>query len=178
MGNNHGFDSQRIAELITPAVSDAGLFLEEVKFGRIGKTINLQIVVDLMEGTDGVGSEQLDTVTRAISEILDEKDPIKDPYMLEVSSPGLDRKLVTKRHFLRVLGRLIEVKLVSGEKFEAEVVEVSDEAVTLVPITRVPKSAKIIKAAERAVKFMEIKRARQVISFSESAANGADGGEQ
>ncbi|MDY5584989.1 MAG: ribosome maturation factor RimP [Arcanobacterium sp.] len=175
MGNIQGFSSQQIAELITPAISDAGLFLEEVRIGRLGKTINLQIIVDLVEGTDGVGSEQLDTVTRAISEILDEKDPIKDPYLLEVSSPGLERKLVTKRHFMRVIGRIIELKLTDGEKFEAEVTSVSDEAVTLIPITRVPKSAKIIKAAERAVKFMDIKRARQVISFSES---GADGGEQ
>ncbi|MDO4402422.1 MAG: ribosome maturation factor RimP, partial [Clostridiaceae bacterium] len=56
---------------------------------------------------------------RRISELLDEKDPIKDPYYLEVSSPGLNRKLYKDEHFNKFLGsnvKIVFTKVIDGNK--------------------------------------------------------------
>ena len=73
--------------------------------------------------------------SRAIEEILDREDPIKEPYILEVSSPGLDRVLKKDREFERFKGRLVDVKLykaVEGEKnYTATLVGKTDDTLYL-----------------------------------------------
>ena len=60
---------------------------------------------------DGVGIDDCEEFSRAIEPALDEEDPIKEAYTLEVSSPGADRKLVWEREFLYYIGREVDVKL-------------------------------------------------------------------
>lgn len=59
----------------------------------------------------GVGIDDCEAFSRAAETLLDEKDLIPEAYLLEVSSPGVDRKLRTEREFLWYLGREVEVKL-------------------------------------------------------------------
>lgn len=59
----------------------------------------------------GVGIDDCEAFSRAVEPIIDEADPIDSEYSLEVSSPGVDRKLKKKREFLYYLGREVEVKL-------------------------------------------------------------------
>ena len=72
-----------------------------------------------------------ETVSRRISELLDEKDPIKDPYYLEVSSPGLDRPLKKEKDFIRYAGYDVEIKLykpLNGTKqLEGELVGLTED---------------------------------------------------
>ena len=96
-----------VDDLITPIIEELGF--EVVRITMIpNKNPILQIMIEHKDRSELV-VEDCAKVSRAISEILDEKDPISGEYALEVSSPGLDRPLVTLEHFVRFVG--YEVKL-------------------------------------------------------------------
>ena len=99
----------RIAEIFGVSVVDAQFKKEE------GKQI-LRIFID-KDG--GVGIDDCEEFSRAFSDEIDKDDPIETEYMLEVSSPGVDRKLKTEREFLHYIGREVDVKLfkaIDGKK--------------------------------------------------------------
>ena len=88
--------------LLEPVIT--GLGYEVVRILTIGqKNPTLQIMIDRLDGKD-ITVEDCATVSRTVSTVLDEKDPIKDQYSLEVSSPGLDRPLTKIEHFKRFSG--------------------------------------------------------------------------
>lgn len=91
-----------LQDLLEPVITDLGY--EVVRILTIGqKNPTLQIMIDRLDGKD-ITVEDCATVSRAVSTVLDEKDPIKDQYSLEVSSPGLDRPLTKIEHFKRFSG--------------------------------------------------------------------------
>ena len=91
-----------LQDLLEPVIS--GLNYEVVRILTIGqKNPTLQIMIDRLDGKD-ITVDDCATVSRAVSAVLDEKDPIKDQYSLEVSSPGLDRPLTKLEHFKRFSG--------------------------------------------------------------------------
>lgn len=98
----------RIRELVAPVVADQGADLYDVEF--TGGT--LRITIDRPAG--GVDIDVIGRVTRAISHLLDEVDPIAGQYTLEVSSPGLERPLRRPEHFQRALGTTVAVKTRPG----------------------------------------------------------------
>ncbi|WP_084100250.1 ribosome maturation factor RimP [Demequina sp. NBRC 110051] len=107
--------SDRIADLAGPAAETAGLVLDTVTVSPAGKRSRVTVTVDLPETE--VGSADLDRVaeaSRAIGAALDEADVPSTPYVLEVSTPGTDRPLTERRHFLRARTRLVELVLADG----------------------------------------------------------------
>lgn len=91
-----------LQNLLEPVIT--GLGYEVVRILTIGqKNPTLQIMIDRLDGKD-ITVEDCATASRAVSAVLDEKDPIKDQYSLEVSSPGLDRPLTKIEHFKRFSG--------------------------------------------------------------------------
>ena len=91
-----------LQDLLEPVITDLGYAV--VRILTIGqKNPTLQIMIDRLDGKD-ITVEDCATVSRAVSAVLDEKDPIKDRYSLEVSSPGLDRPLTKIEHFKRFSG--------------------------------------------------------------------------
>ena len=72
-----------------------------------------------IEKDGGITLSDCEALSRRVSDLMDEKDPIKDPYFLEVSSPGLNRTLFTEEHYKRFIGREVMVKFtksVDGKK--------------------------------------------------------------
>ena len=128
-----GPDDHRLAELIGPAVEEAGLVLEDVALKPAGTGLVLQVLVDLPEdSTDSVDIDRIAAVSRAVSELLDRTDPVPgSAYELEVSSPGATRELVAPRHWRRSIGRLVRFTPVEGEKFTARLLEVEPDGVVL-----------------------------------------------
>lgn len=98
-------------ELASELAEKMGLYIVDVSYKKEGPTYSLCYYID-KEG--GVGIDDCEAFSRAVEEILDEKDPIKENYTLEVSSPGADRKLTKEREFLYYLGREVDVKLFSA----------------------------------------------------------------
>ena len=94
----------RIAELVTPLLGPLDLQLYDVELNGG----NLRVTVDHAEG---VSLDTLADATRTISRMLDEEDPMPGAFTLEVSSPGVERKLRTPAHFADAIGETVNLKL-------------------------------------------------------------------
>jgi ribosome maturation factor RimP len=122
-------DERRLAELIRPVVSAAGMDLESVRVTMAGRRRLLRVVVD---SDHGVSLDDAADVSREVSATLDATDVIGDvPYTLEVSSPGVDRPLTEPRHWRRAAGRLVRVKTGTAATVQGRVVAADADGVTL-----------------------------------------------
>ena len=121
--------ARRLTELLTPVVEGAGAFLEGIKTTRAGKYSTVRVLVDLPDGSGELGLDALTEVSRAVSAALDEADPVKGRYTLEVSTPGAERELSTPRHFRRAVGHDVELTVEDTEGAEdTEDTEGAEEA--------------------------------------------------
>ncbi|GEO89922.1 ribosome maturation factor RimP [Aeromicrobium flavum] len=136
----------RISSLLEPVTSSLGLDLDEVEL--VGKAERRRLLI-AVDRDGGVGIDQVAEATRAISAALDESDVMgESPYTLEVASRGVDRPLVSPRHWRRNAGRVVAVELVDGERFEARIRASDDAGVDLAiqgEVTRFPYD-EIVKA--------------------------------
>ena len=100
--------SDQVFSLVQPIADGFGLEVIEVLYEKKYDGMNLTVVID-KEG--GVTIDDCEKLHRAIDAPLDELDPIDVPYILNVSSPGIDRPLKTERDYRRNMGKKISVKL-------------------------------------------------------------------
>jgi len=94
-----------------------GVYLVDAQFKKEAGKQFLRLFID-KDG--GVGIDDCEAFSRAFSDIIDELDPIDTEYTLEVSSPGVDRKLKTEREFLHYIGKEVDVKLFKAENGRKE----------------------------------------------------------
>ncbi len=123
----------RLADRIEPVVTGAGYDLEELVVTPAGRRSVVRIVVDRDEG---VSLDDVAEVSRAVSAVLDQIDGDLGPapYVLEVTSPGVDRPLTEPRHWRRNTGRLVAVAAGpagSSEQLTGRITAVDDAGVTL-----------------------------------------------
>ncbi len=100
--------AEELSSLLEPTVMALGYEISdlEVKIGGADGVIRVFI-----DKPDGVGLDDCEKVSRQISTFLDVEDPLPGHYVLEVSTPGLDRKLTKFEHFQRFTGEDVRVKL-------------------------------------------------------------------
>lgn len=116
--------SSRVRPLLEPVVTAAGYDLEDVTVTAAGRRSVLRVVVDRDGGVD---LDAVAEVARAVSEALDGTDEFgASPYVLEVTSPGVDRPLTAPRHWRRNVGRLVR----AGER-TGRIVAADEAGVTL-----------------------------------------------
>lgn len=117
-------DIEQVVEELLQPILDTKYECVDVEYVKEGTNWYLKIYID-KEG--GITIEDCEYVSRAIEKKLDENDPIESAYILEVSSPGLDRPLKKEKDFNRSIGKLVEVKLytpLNGEKeFNAKLID-------------------------------------------------------
>jgi ribosome maturation factor RimP len=114
----------RLRELVEPVVIAAGYDLEEISISPAGRRSIVRVVVDRDGGVD---LDAVAEVSRAISAALDANDNLgESPYVLEVTSPGVDRPLTEPRHWRRNVGRMVS----AGEK-TGRIREVTDDGVVI-----------------------------------------------
>ncbi len=80
---------------------------------------------------DGITLDKCSEVSRIISPILDLEPPVNGKYFLEVSSPGVERKLTTPNHFQKSVGELVKIKHSELGKIKGEIVSADDKKVTI-----------------------------------------------
>jgi ribosome maturation factor RimP len=97
-----------LAKLLEPTVERLGYELADLEARLGGKSGFIRLYIDK---PDGIGLEDCETVSRAVSAVLDVEDPVPSNYDLEVSSPGLDRKLTKVEHFQRFMGETVKVQM-------------------------------------------------------------------
>lgn len=104
--------AERVQRIVAPVVAGAGFDLEQVDVQPAGSRRIVRVVVDRAGGVDLDAAAGL---SRLLSVALDDADPLgAEPYVLEVTSPGVDRPLTAARHWQRAVGRLVEVRHVDG----------------------------------------------------------------
>jgi ribosome maturation factor RimP len=122
----------QLIELLQPVVADLGYELWELEYAARSGGGLLRLYID---APDGIAVEDCERVSRAVSQKMDEADPIAAQYTLEVSSPGLDRVLRTQAHFARFTGEPVEVemmqKLNGRKRFAGRLTNVTEGAITL-----------------------------------------------
>lgn len=97
-----------VAQLVAPVVEQTGCSLWDVEYVKEAGEWFLRVYID-KEG--GISIDDCEAVSRPLSDLLDEADPIEGSYTFEVSSAGADRVLKKPEHFARFQGQEVEVKL-------------------------------------------------------------------
>ena len=97
-----------VREIISPVADELGYYIWDVEFVKEGADKHLRITID---NEDGITIEDCEKFHRAIDAPLDEADPIAEAYILEVSSPGIERELKYPEHIEACEGWDVEVKL-------------------------------------------------------------------
>ena len=130
------------------------LELVELNIRRLGKVIQVEVFVD--KETGGITMDECSAVDRQLSRYIEEKNLIADDYVVEVSSPGLDRPLKTKKDFLRAQGTEVRfhlIEMVEGKKEHSGIVKVVEEhavyvetkkITVVIPFDKIQKAVLII----------------------------------
>ncbi len=103
---------EKIENLVKEKIENIGYELYDVEYVKEGKNFFLRIFID---SPNGIDLNDCEKVNNEITDILDEKDYIKEQYFLEVSSPGIERILRKDKHLQDNIGKLISVKLFSKD---------------------------------------------------------------
>jgi ribosome maturation factor RimP len=125
---------KRLHEMLAPLVDAAGYDLEEVTVTAAGRRSVVRVIVD---ADGGIDLDAVAAVSRVIADALDEQTPdgpaFAGAYVLEVSSPGVDRPLTEPRHWRRNLGRLVEISPMApgAAKLTGRIGATDDGGVTL-----------------------------------------------
>ncbi len=98
---------QKTEAILLPIVEEYHFELVDVEYVKEGGTWYLRAYIDK---PGGITVNDCETVSRRLSDILDEKDYIEDSYVMEISSPGLGRPLKKEKDFKRSLGEEVEVR--------------------------------------------------------------------
>jgi ribosome maturation factor RimP len=169
--SNHS-TARRLAALIEPDLRAAGVDLEDVEVMAAGKRRLVRVLVDK---DDGVTLDDIAEVSQRVSELLDdsEADAVlgSAAYVLEVSSPGVDRPLTAPRHWRRATGRLVRVVLVDGGDVVGRVIDSDDVGVRLAPADA-PKTAVTAVTDDTdgsgrlSLRFDDVKSARVQVEFN------------
>ena len=164
----------RLTGWVGPVVVAAGYDLEELVVRPAGQRSVVRVVVDR---DAGVSLDDVAQVSRALSEVLDAQDEAlgRSPYVLEVTSPGVDRPLTLPRHWRRNVGRLVTVAVgpeKAREQVTSRVLRVEDDGVVLAVEKGGTKKGQVRRTVgERTVPWAELGEARVQVEFTRPAGH-------
>lgn len=149
----------RLSELLAPVVAATGADLEGVEVSLAGRRRVIRVVVD-RDG--GVSMDDVADLSRAVSEALDALDEAEPAalgpsYVLEVTSPGVDRPLTAPRHWRRNVGRRVTVVLAEGANVTGRLRSAEPDRVVL-----------DVDGAERSLPLADVVRGAVQVEFSRS----------
>ena len=127
--------NERLQSLLTPVVEAIGVDFEDVKVRKAGSR---SVVVITVDQDGGIDLDTVASVSRKCSEALDENDLFGEtPYVLEVTSPGVDRPLTQARHWRRAKDRLVIIELADGRRVRGRIGDATDTAAQILTDTGV-----------------------------------------
>ncbi|GAB3600755.1 ribosome maturation factor RimP [Angustibacter peucedani] len=158
-----GATAQSVRQALGPVVDGLGLVLEDVTVTPAGSRRVLRVVLDVADESadEGLSLDAVAEASREISTALDADDVMgATPYVLEVSSPGVDRPLTERRHFRRNLRRTVEVTLADGSAVTGRITAADDHLVLAVPGAK-----KGMPAKDRELAWDDVERALVQVEF-------------
>ena len=155
-----GLPSQtQVTELLAGEFARAGYEIEEVVIDSRAHPPRITVIAD---GDTALDLDTVAALSRSASALLDGLDGLHDRYLLEVSSPGVDRPLTSEKHFRRARGRKVELQLSDGSQLTGRVGETRGDTVALV--VRAGRDW-----ALREIRLVEIVKAVVQVEFSSPA---------
>jgi len=154
--------AQKLWDRIDPYVAAEGIELDDVEILGGG-----QIVRVTVDSEEPVGVDRIAELSRGISRLIDADDPFKGSYTLEVSTPGLERKLTRPRHFEKSVGKQVKVKTfreIAGTKEHRGIVTSIGEATFTVDIDDL----------EREISYDDVSSARTIFVWEKAPRPGKD----
>ncbi len=151
---------KEVTRLAEQYIDSSEIFLVEVNIK--GKPGNQKIQV-FIDGDQSVGVGECSKISRKLSDELEEKDMVDGRYIIEVSSPGVDKPLKLIRQYRKHIGRELEVVTADNKKYQGELLDVVDKEIEISI-----KSAKIKKELNREtlkLSIEEIENAKVVLRF-------------
>ncbi len=154
--------TEKIEELALPILQEMNLELVDVEYVKEGRDWFLRVYIDTPQG--GIDIEQCAQVSEQLSVKLDEVDPIKENYFLEVSSPGAERPLKKEADFIAAVGKYVFIKtyepIKGAKEFEGTLLSYSPEEGAIIEVRVKTRRVKIEIEKEK------IALARLAIDFS------------
>ncbi len=157
--------TDRVRDLVAPLVAaiDADLYDIEYQGGILRVTLS---------GPDGVDLDVIASLTRDLSRLLDDQDPIAGQYTLEVSSPGLERTLRRPEHYAGAIGSTVSVKLrgrVDGDRrVRGTLTAADDDVITIEASASAGDPGEV-----RQISLADVERARTVFEWGPSPKPGS-----
>lgn len=151
---------QTITEIVEKHLPDDSHFVVEVRIGRQGPKRVLNILID---ADGGVNIDGCAKVSRAVSDEVEAKNLIEEAYILEVSSPGVDYPLNSRRQYQKNIGRNLSVELESGVTTEGLLKDVIQTGIVLA--VKMKEKGKKATEEEISVAFDQIKKSTVMVSF-------------
>ncbi len=149
-----------IEEIVEKHLPDENHFIVEVKMTeKSGKTL-LNLLID---SDQGVTIQTCARISRLVSEELEAKEIMPEAYTIEVSSPGLDYPLSSKRQYSKNIGRELKVNLSADKEVVGKLLEVDDAGIKML-VKRKEKGKKATEE-ELTIPFEEVKKSVVQVSF-------------
>lgn len=146
---------QKIESLVAPAIEALGIELWGCEYIAAGKDSTLRIYIDRPQV--GVTVDDCAKVSRQVSAIMDVEDPISSAYLLEISSPGMDRPLFKPEHYPPYIGKTVNVRsrlaIMGRRKFKGELLEANSEQIVVevdrevyeIPLSSIDKANLVVE---------------------------------
>jgi ribosome maturation factor RimP len=149
-----------IEEIVSKHLPDESYYLVDVQLLEKGAKSQLTILID---ADLGVSIEACAKVSRQIAEEIEAKELLSDAYILEVSSPGLDFPLSSKRQYTKNVGRNLKMTLNDGKELEGKLLEVGNAEVKI--LTKYKEKGKKVEDREITIPLEQIKKSIVLVSF-------------
>ncbi len=157
--------AERLWHMVEPYVAAEGIELDDLEVVGRGPGTIVRVTVD---DARPVGVDSIASLSRGISRLFDEADPIPGSYTLEVGSPGLERKLRRPVHYAKSIGREAKVKVKTPERFETirGVIRAADDTGFTIEIDD----------EERRIEFADVTSASTLFEWEKSPKPGGKKG--
>jgi ribosome maturation factor RimP len=153
----------QINELLTPYLENGKFFVVNMSLSSSKRNPTLVLLVD---SDEGITIDECGIISRQLGNDIEAKELFDIPFVLEVSSPGVDFPLTTTRQFSKNIGRMLKITLLDGTKMLGKLSEVNEESISMFEETLKGK-IKSIKKEATSVALLQIKNAVAQVSFSE-----------
>jgi ribosome maturation factor RimP len=149
-----------LEEIVIKHLPDESHFLVDIQLIEKGSKPQLKVLID---ADQGVSIENCALVSRMVGEEIEAKELLPEAYILEVSSPGVDFPLDSKRQYTKNIGRNLKLTLMDGKETEGKLIEVGVSEITL--LTKIKEKGKKAQDQEFTVPFEQIKKSIVLVSF-------------
>jgi ribosome maturation factor RimP len=149
-----------LEEIVIKHLPDESHFLVDIQLMEKGSKPQLKVLID---ADNGVSIESCALVSRLVGEEIEAKELLPEAYILEVSSPGVDFPLDSKRQYTKNIGRNLKLTLMDGKEMEGKLLEVGISEIKL--LSKNKEKGKKAQEQELSVPFEQIKKSIVLVSF-------------